>query len=238
MKPLLLLAAVLNTAAAEPDTSGQQIETVPAGAVATTVLALAEQALSFCPAADGPVDVEALINAAERAGWPSFVTDERPDGAYARGLLKMGDIYRISRRVIVAEDGSDRGQVDLLLARIARIERMDGSVSLDWNGCSVRAAPRQAGQILNDTEMAVMTDRMADVAVADSAKLGVTPTAPRDETTLWTFYRADDGWQFVTPDTVGVGRFRTMRIFQMPAGLEFGIFNREDLSPENSVSSR
>lgn len=237
MKSVLLLAAVLSTAA-EPVTPGERTETVAAGAVAETVLGLAEQALTFCPAADGPVDVEALIASAEQAGWPSFLTDERPDGAAARGMLRSGDIYRISRRVIVAEDGSDGGRVELLLARIARIERPDGSVTVDWNGCSVRAAPRRAGQVLNDAEMAAMTGKMADVAVADSVRLGATPAAPREQATLWTFHEAEDGWRFVTPDWQGVGRVRTLRIFQMPAGLEYGIFNREDLADENSVSSR
>lgn len=235
---LLIVSTTLAGTCSWATQSGVREQRVPADAVSATLMALGEEALTFCPGPDA-TDARASITAAERAGWPRFVDndDVREEAEDFSGPFGPRDFDKISRRVIIGGESQElRGSVELIIGQRERSTYPGGMVKANSIGCAVTVRPRQQGPgLVTDAEAEAAVRMMGRLAGREPSYIWSNEAASameRESTTVWGFRRTAGGWDTGTGDLPRPGeRWRTYYVNRRPIGLFYSISSADTVVP-------
>lgn len=214
---------------------GERVERVPSADVSGRVMAIAEEALAFCPGADD-TDASAAIAAAQRGGWARFVDQEtlpERQGQLSR-RMQPSDFDRISVRKVEASDRSNVwGQVRMVIGQRGESPGPDGSITRESIGCSLHIVPRNSG-----VAKGMVTDAEAEAGLRVMTRLAGAPPSisyvnqaadpPGSESVNgWTFRLTGHGMELTDPDQPYPSgeRRRDFRVDRRSTGLFYFIGN-------------
>lgn len=238
-----MFAAGLMVSACATGEPGERVERVPAAEVSTRLMAIAEEALAFCP---GPQDTDARggIAAAQRAGWARFIDQEPlPEREQqARGRMQPGDFDKVSTRKVEANDGTNvRGTVRMTIGQRVESWGPDGSMGRDFIGCWLHVTPRSTGfstGMVTDAEAEAGVRAMTRLAGAPPSVSFVSPVDPPGSESLsrWTFRLTEHGMEPADPEQIAPPGelYRTYSVQRRPIGLLYWVGNSRRWSPEEA----